>query len=240
MLLYIDELLEEIDSIKEYAEIISEKFDQQRECNELLLDAKALQKRLEYFFSVIPDGLNATNNAFRHMHFMIHYLEKDRRSSCEQDIKDILQFDLPEARNRIKSWANNLHYVDADIRSELSVLIRTGQFDSAIRKAFVLLKTRICERYEFSIEIDGGDLVNKLFGKDSIYFVDMHQKEKQAYRDLFSGLFGLVRNRFAHNNVEATLTELDLVISSVNYCLHLINDFRESPTYLTTGSDISE
>ncbi len=230
MLLYIDELVEEIDSIAEYAEIISEKFDQGRDCKELLLDARALQKRLQYFVSVMPETLNRDNNVFRHVSFMIRFLEKNQIESCSQDIKDIINFDLPAIRDQVKNWSNNLHYVDADMRTELSVLIRTGQFDSAIRKAFVLLKTRICDSYGFSHEIDGSDLVNKIFGKDSDFFEDMSPKEKQAYRDLFAGLFGLVRNRYAHNNFEASLTELDLVTSSVNYCLHLINDFREQPT----------
>ncbi|MEW8252568.1 MAG: TIGR02391 family protein [Candidatus Thiodiazotropha sp.] len=229
MLIYVDEILGEIDSIREYAAIIKEKFDQGRTAEELLLDARGLSKRIEYLYSIMPEGCSP-GNAGRHVHFMIHYLERDRINSCTQDITDIIEHDLPEGESTVRQWANNLAYVDADLRNELRTLVRTGQFDSAIRKAFVVLKERICTKYDFSNDMDGADLINKLFGSSSEYFSEMHPKEKQAHRDLFAGLFGLVRNRYAHNNVEASLTEMDTVISGINYCLRLIDEFRDEPT----------
>ena len=228
-MIYIEEILGEIDSVREYAKIIKEKFDQGRSAEELLLDARGLKKRIEYLYSIIPEGCSL-GNAGRHAHFMIHYLERNNISSCSQDIIDIIEHDLPTGEEQIRQWANNLSYVDADLRNKLRVLIRTGQFDSAIRKAFVILKERICDKYGLPKDMDGIDLINKLFGKDSEHFNDMHPREKQAHRDLFAGMFGLVRNRFAHNNVEASLTEMDTVISGINYCLRLMDDFRDEPS----------
>ena len=229
MLIYIEEILGEIDSVREYAKIIKEKFDQGRSAEELLLDARGLDKRLDYLYSIIPEGCSL-GNAGRHAHFMIHYLERNNISSCSQDIIDIIEHDLPTGEEQIRQWANSLSYVDADLRNEIRVLIRTGQFDSAIRKAFVILKDRICDKYGLPRDMDGVDLINKLFGSNSEYFSYMHPREKQAHRDLFSGMFGLVRNRFAHNNVEASLTEMDTVISGINYCLRLMDDFRDEPS----------
>ncbi len=233
MLIYIDEILGEIDSVLEYAKIIKEKFDQGRSAEELLLDVRGLAKRLEYLNAIIPEGCSL-GNAGRHVNFMIYYLEKDDISSCSKDIIDIIGHDLPAGEEQLRQWANNLSYVDADLCNELRVLIRTGQFDSAIRKAFVILKERICYKYGLPKDMDGIDLINKLFGKDSEHFNDMHPREKQAHRDLFAGMFGLVRNRFAHNNVEATLTEMDTVISGINYCLRLMDDFRDEPSNEST------
>ena len=56
MLIYIDEILGEIDSVLEYAKIIKEKFDQGRSAEELLLDVRGLAKRLEYLNAIIPEG----------------------------------------------------------------------------------------------------------------------------------------------------------------------------------------
>lgn len=228
MLLYVDEMLAEIDAIREYVEIIQLKFEAGRPSDELLLDARGLIKRMEYLNSVLPEGCSL-ENGLRHAGFMIHYLEKDDLESCRGDVRDIIMFDLPEGAASIRSWANELTYSDRELRDELRVLIRTGQFDSAIRKAFVVLKDRICRQYELPNEVDGSQLVNDLFGSKSEYFPEMNAAEKQAHRDLFAGLFGLVRNRYAHNNYEASLTELDTVISGVNYCLTLINGFKKEP-----------
>ncbi len=232
MLIYVDELLNEIESIRDYAKIIKKKFKQGRASEELLLDVYALEKRIEYLFSILPDDVQ-TGHTMRHIHFMKHFLEKDQQERCKQDIRDIIKFDLPEISNNVREWANGLQYVDADLRKEIATLIKTNQFDSAIRKAFVVFKARLCQKFDIDSSIDGTDLINRIFGTNSTFFPDMPKKQKQAYRDLFAGLFGLSRNRYAHDNVEATLSELDMVISSINYCLKLIDDFHDVETERT-------
>jgi len=228
MLLYVDEIQNELEAISEYAKIINNKFLDESNDTTLLLDAQGLLKRMEYLASVLPESCSLTHG-LRHARFLVHYLEKDDKESCSQDIRDIIESDIPNCAFEVKKWALNITYSDWELRNEIKVLIRTGQFDSAIRKSFIILKERICNKYDISREFDGVDLINQLFGKKSSHFNYMPQNEKQAHRDLFSGLFGLVRNRYAHQNVEASLTELDAVISGINYCLRLIDDFREEP-----------
>ncbi len=229
MLIYIDELLNEIKSIREYGKIIKKKFKQGRPSEELLLDVQSLQKRLEYLFSILPEEID-TGHTGRHVHFLFYYLEKDRQERCKGDIRDIVKFDLPEIATRVRTWANGLQYVDADLRREISTLIKTNQFDSAIRKAFVVFKTRLCNKFGLDHALDGDPLINQVFGEQSPYLSDMPVKQKKAYRSYFSGLFGLMRNRYAHEHIEATLSELDMVISSINYCLKLIDDFHDLET----------
>ena len=229
MLIYTDEVLNEIESIRDYAKIIKKKFKQGRPSEELLLDAEALEKRMEYLFSILPDGVS-TGNTKRHISFMKKFLIENQPNRCKQDIKEIIKYDLPAISQRIRDWANGLQYIDADLRKEIATLIKTNQFDSAIRKAFVVFKSRLCKRFDIEESIDGYDLVNRVFGASSPFFPDMPKKQRQAYRDLFAGLFGLSRNRYAHNNVAATLSELDMVVSSINYCLKLIDDFHEVET----------
>lgn len=229
MLLYVEEITAQIDAIAEYAAIVREKFEAGRPAPELLLDARALRARIENLATMLPDRAMA-GGALRHSHWMIHWLEKGEVESCKSDIVDLTETDLPGAMGALKAWSNGLAYVDADLRQEIAPLIRTRQFDSAIRKAFVVLKTRLCQKFKLDDKIDGVQLVNDLFGKKSEHFPKMDEGERQTYRDLFAGILGLLRNRFAHNNDTPDLVDLDAVITSVNLCLRIVGDFRDKPT----------
>ena len=83
-------------------------------------------------------------NALRHTRFMIYYLERIDAKSSASDIIDICESDLPAVSKAIRDWSSKLAWVDADLRRDILPLIRFCQFDSAIRKAFVILKSRLC------------------------------------------------------------------------------------------------
>jgi hypothetical protein len=225
MLIYVDEMMQEIDDISEYTRIVQAKFKAGRAASELLLDAKALRLRVQNLATMLPDEQMASE-ARRHCSWMVHFLEKGQVDRCEDDIDALVEHDLPEATRRLKEWANKLAYVDADLREEIAPLIRTRQFDSAIRKVFVVLKTRLCQKFSISEDVDGVHLVNEIFGAKSSHLPDLLPAERQTYRDLFAGLFGLLRNRFAHNNEHPDLADLDAAVANVNLCLRVIGDFR--------------
>jgi hypothetical protein len=229
MLIYVDEMMQEIDYISEYAKIVQAKFKAGREASELLLDAKSLHLRVQSLATMLPDEQMAFE-ARRHCSWMVHFLEKNQIDRCEEDIDLVVEQDLPETTRRLKEWSNKLVYVDADLRQEIAPLIRTRQFDSAIRKVFVVLKTRLCQKFSIGEDVDGVHLVNQIFGPKSVHLPDLSPAEKQNYRDLFAGLFGLLRNRFAHNNEHPDLADLDAAIANVNLCLRIVGDFREKPS----------
>jgi hypothetical protein len=226
MLIYVDEVLREVEAIQEYAEIVRKKFDAGRDAEELILDAKALDLRMDNLAAMLPEPSMAGRGP-SHCGWMLHWLEKGQVASCSSDIHDICNHDLPSTAKAIREWSSRLAYVDADLRHDIAPLIRTRQFDSAIRKAFVVLKTRLCKKFGIDERTDGADLVNELFGKKSVHFPSMDPGEKAAYRDMFAGLFGLVRNRFAHNDVQPDLSDLDAAIANVNLCLRIVGDFRQ-------------
>jgi hypothetical protein len=226
MLLYVDELMREIEGLTEYATIVREKFEQGRPANELLLDARALRSRVLNLHAMMPDG-TSSGNLRRHSAWMVHWLERDDIRSCEQDIKDIVDFDLPYTKSQVEKWSRQLVYVDAELREQVLPLLRTKQFDSAIRKAFVILKARLCAKFNLAEADDGARLINQIFAANSPHLPVLEAGQKQAYRDLFAGLFGLLRNKFAHNDVEPSLSELDTVLSAISLCLSVIGDFRK-------------
>lgn len=161
MLIYVDEIIQEIGAIQEYATIVRDKFDAGRPAAELLLDAKALHIRVENLAAMMPERAMA-GEALRHSSWMVHWLTKNDVASCTDDVHGIVDRDLPQAIANIQEWANKLTYVDADLRQEIAPLIRTRQFDSAIRKAFVVLKTRLVEKFQLAERLDGVPLVNEL------------------------------------------------------------------------------
>lgn len=231
MLLYVDEIQRELDDLFEYATIVREKFVQGRGARELLLDARALRLRAISLTAMMPEKTD-TGALLRHTGFMVYWLERGQIDSCKQDILDISESDLPSTQAQIDKWARELVYVDAELRLQVLPLLRTKQFDSAIRKAFVILKTRLCAKFGLDDGVDGDRLVNAIWGAGSTYLPELSESQKQAYRDFFAGLFRLLRNKFAHNNHEPTLSELDMVISGINHCLYVVGDFKSEETWL--------
>ena len=229
MLIYVDEIQSEIDDIMVYAGLIREKFEAGREAKELLLDAKALNARVENLYAMLPEG-RMIGNALRHTGFMIHYLERDDVGRCSGDITDICDNDLPAVSKAMREWSSKLAWVDADLRRDIQPLIRFCQFDSAIRKAFVILKTRLCRKFDIDERTDGEELVNAIFAPKTPHLSHLTPGEKAAYRNLFAGMFGLLRNRFAHNDAQPDLSDLDTALANVNMCLRIVGDFREKAT----------
>ena len=160
---------------------IREKFDAGREAAELLLDAKALDMRMENLYAMLPEP-RMIGSGCRHSDFMVYWLEKGNIDSCSADIIDICESDLPGASKALREWANKLAWVDADLRRDILPLIRFCQFDLAIRKAFVILKTRLCRKFGLDDKMDGEELVNAIFGQKSPHLPELSQAEKAAYR----------------------------------------------------------
>jgi len=229
MLIYVDEVQREIDDILKYAGLLREKFAAGRDAAELLLDAKALDMRMDNLYAMLPDG-RMIGAGGRHSGFMVYWLERNDIRSCASDIVDICEHDLPATSKALREWSSKLAWVDADLRRDILPLIRFCQFDSAIRKAFVILKTRLCRKFELGEKTDGEELVNAIFGPKSPHLPALSAGEKAAYRNLFAGMFGLLRNRFAHNDAQPNLSDLDTAIANVNMCLRIVGDFREKVT----------
>jgi hypothetical protein len=158
----------------------------------------------------------------RHLDFMEYYLKRDEREGCRSDIKDILFYDLPAAlRSTILNATNDLD-LDEKLRDAIIPLMDGGHFDSAIRKVFVLLTERLRRSFGNADEIDGEDLVNLVFGKGGKIPVSLDDSKKQAFRNLISGFYGVYRNRYAHNDREATASDCQAIVHMANQLLQEI------------------
>lgn len=140
----------------------------------------------------------------RHLNFLEYYLKRGDKDSCKSDINDVLFYDLPATLRSTIANATHGHDLDEKLREAVFPLMDGGHFDSAIRKTFVLLTDRLRRAFGVTQEIDGEDLVNLVFGKGGKIPVTLDDSKKQALRNLISGFYGVYRNRYAHNDSEAT------------------------------------
>jgi hypothetical protein len=72
--------------------------------------------------------------------------------------------------------------------------------------------------------LDGEDLINRIFGGKAPAAASLDDARRQAYRNLFSGLYGAYRNRHAHSQHVITLSEADGIISIINQLLREIDE----------------
>jgi len=155
-------------------------------------------------------------NLGRHLHFMDYYLKRNDKEGCAADIRDIVFYDLPTALKNLISGATTESHFDQKLRDAVLPLIQGGHYDSAIRKAFIVLTERLRRAFGVTDKIDGDDLVNLVFGKGGKIPVALEDSKKQSYRNLISGFYGVYRNKYAHHNVEPSLSEAKAILEMAN------------------------
>ena len=223
MLLYEYRVRDEFTRLREYAQNIRAKFERETDPSDLLLDARNLKALYTHLDSMLPEEVQGRSNLGRHISFMESWLVKDSRHGCQGDITDICERDITELENAFQSWCKNPDHYDSELAVAIADLVATHQLDSAIRKSFVVLKERLCIRFQASRDLDGPELVNTIFGKKSNVVKNLAEHERQAMRDLLCGMYGVFRNRFAHSDAEPKFAEADAIISMVNHILQKVS-----------------
>ncbi len=226
MLLYASKVQKEIRRFKEHAENLRKKFERESDVEELLFDVESLQKRLRELGAVLPEEVSGAGSLGRHVAFMVHFLKKKEVRSCAHDIVEICERDIPALENVFFAWCGSEANIDIILSKATENLLVQRELDSAIRKSFVILKERLCQLSGAPDDLDGRDLVNAIFGGGAKYPLSgLSESEREAYRHLLDGLFGVFRNPIAHTSREPTWPETDAVISMVNYVLSRVNEW---------------
>lgn len=226
MLIYEYRVRDEFLRLREYATNVRDKFQRDVPPEDLLLDAKSLWAHYERLNEMLPEQVQGKSNANRHIGFMEYWLERGDRDSCSNDIEDLCERDITDLENAFQAWCKNPDHYDSELVQAISDLLAHRQLDSAIRKAFIVLKERLCKRFRVPRELDGLDLVNKIFGKHSDVIKRLNEAERQSMRDLLAGLYGVFRNRFAHRDEEPSWAEADAVISMINHVLQEVSRIK--------------
>lgn len=219
MLIYVHRITEEFNRLRDYAANVRSKFHTETaQPDNLLLDVNSMRVLYEHLNEMLPEGVRNKCEAERHLGFMQYWLKKNNLSSCTRDIEDLCEHDIPALENAFHAWCRSPAHYDAELAKAISDLLAHGQLDSAIRKAFLVLKERLCKHLESPLDLDGAELVNRIFGTSSS-IASLSASERQAFRDLLAGLYGIFRNRFAHHNESPSWGEADAIISMINHVL---------------------
>ena len=115
---------------------------------------------------------------------------------------DILNYDLPKLQSEYTAYLKSNPHLDWMLRKECESLLVQGEFDSAIRKAFIVLKERAVKLYK----------------------IDPDKDKRIAFRNFVSSLFGYYRNLYAHNLRQDSEAAAEVVFSSINYILKVMEE----------------
>jgi len=226
LMLYLFRVNEEFRRVRECAELLRGKFQAEVNPQELLTDVRNLASLCSNLTELLPHEVRHETYLRRHLAFMEKYLSEGDPESCKSDIADICGRDVPGLEHRFQDWCTGTGHYDQQLVEQVKQLFIRGEYDSAIRKAFVILKDRLVVAFRLSKKLDGAELVNTLFGKTGKLASKLEDSERQAMRDLLAGLYGVFRNRYGHENLTATWYEAEAVLSVINVVLHHIETYR--------------
>lgn len=226
MLIYVQETLATLERLRDYADNLRQKFDLGRDAPELLLDAESLDQRLREIIDCLP-AQDMSGNCRSHLSWLVRRLKEGNVRACRQDIEDLADRDIPGTIEKLRQWSMELQHLDGELRAAVTPLIKTMQFDSAIRKSFLVLTERLRAHYDLPNGKDGEDLVNQAFGKDSSFNASLDASRRSALRNYFAGIYGVIRNKFAHGDHEATIAELEAALASVNLGLQILGELKD-------------
>ena len=225
MLIYEYRIRDEFERVKNYAENLRAKFAAEASPEELLKDRDNLVSLLNNLKELLPEEVHGWINLERHLAWMKDWLRKGKPDSCRGDIEDICLRDIPDLEKHFRDWCSNIIHYDQELVQEISGLLIRREYDSAIRKAFVILKSRLVTRFGADKTLDGADLVNRIFGTSGVLASKPDGGERQAMRDLLAGLYGVFRNKYGHQNIDAPWHETDAILSMINFILKRIEEY---------------
>lgn len=221
MSIYVEEALAAIDKLEEFCQRYLSRFENGIASSELLHGVDDFEARIKDLLIILPPGVTLSEWE-RKVHFMRTYLRNQHPGECQGDLENFISDSLPGARKQVREWAAKLGSFDDDLRAKVAHLVRIRDFSSAIRAAFVVLTERMRGKYGLPTGLDGPALVNEIFGTKSTLTPHLIDKDKQAIRDYLSGAYGVLRNKYMHNDPPRNLAELEGALATVNLALTLI------------------
>ncbi|HEX9758413.1 MAG TPA: TIGR02391 family protein [Nitrospiria bacterium] len=163
----------------------------------------------------------------RHLWFVKRYIGTDRHKLVPHNLRDIVEFDIPIIRNEFKNHIMANPSIHPRFREECGDLIAVGEFDSVIRKGFVIIRELAKRRFPLleGSQIDGINLMQKLFDNNSGLIRVHTEKDKQGgFRDIAKGLYAWARNDEMHNLRDRPVYEIECIMMLINQIMFSIDN----------------
>ena len=186
--------------------------------------AADLENAVRRFLSALPSEVDESlrdsdRGLLRHLYWINRRVGEGLPGACAGDASDIAAQDIPEVLRRFDAWYERQSPVDPDLAERVEPLISEGQLDSALRLTWVFFKTRMVEMFGVPDNLDGAQLFTELFSARGKTAEILTNSEKEAYFNLFRGLYVLSRNPVGHNDVKPDPEEFQAVLSIINSVL---------------------
>ncbi len=202
-------------------------FSEDKPATELLNALGAIQDLWTTTDPYVPQS-KSKSYLNQHLRFLELHLRNDEPDKCEVDARSLVNLDIPGVLKSLKAHAGTPIYNEI-LQARVESLLLQQEYDSAIRRAFTVLKKAIINKYAVSDDLDGDRLVNACFGKDGVARKHLDDAECDSYRGLLSGLYGLFRNKYGHNDLDGDWTEAATIIAMINWILVSL-DRKGQPT----------
>lgn len=212
-----------LERLKASSVALQKKIEAKASTDEIQSDAKSLKLVFESISRALPSQVTEGNDFTRHVDWIVRNIERKHLTVLDSDINDICQRDIPNLEAAFRKWCDDPKHYDQELANSVIDLLMMQEGDSAVRKAFVILKERLTKRFGASSTLDGPELVNAIFGARGIASDRMEDNERQAFRDLLSGLYGVFRNKYSHQDVAPLWSEVDALIAMINCVLRDID-----------------
>jgi hypothetical protein len=124
----------------------------------------------------------------------------------------------------------DLTNLDKELKERCLPILGAGNnpkhWDKAVRDAFLVLEERLrnVSGIPASEKNTSEVLVNKVFGDASSLITD--SKERTSYRNLYSGIFTVFRNKYGHRFVDPSPEDGGAIITFINLLLKMLDDLR--------------
>lgn len=117
---------------------------------------------------------------------------------------------------------------DEELRQRCARFIQRGEFDSAVRKAFILLEERLRQMLD-SPGLTGTQLANLGFNPRNgllARYLSSNESEREGLRELYSGAFKYFRNQAAHKDAGYSAVEGRAIVSFINLLLLMLYEIE--------------
>ena len=228
MLLYEYNVKEMFKRVRDLAEGVRNKFISDASASELLRDHGILDEAYKQLIQMLPEKVRKVSSFGKHLSWMKYRLERNEPNLCKTDIEEICQLDMPALEHAFLNWCGSFEHYDKEIYEKIGDLLVNYQLDSAVRKAFVILKDRLTKTFDLSQDIDGKDLVNQIFGNRGYLAGKIPEAERESMRNFLDGLYGLFRNRYSHAEIESEWYEVETILSAINWSLKQIDKYKKA------------
>lgn len=191
--------------------------------DEAILKLDLLNNKFSELERLLPKLNTDRIDAFhRHISFIRRYILNQNLS--QGNLEDIIQSDIPGIKDAYYVHLKTFPYLDSVLKEECESLLANAEYDSAIRKAFLIMKDRAVSKYNAPVNLDGEALVNYLFAPDSgKIVVDQDRTKQVAFRNFCAGFFSFFRNTYAHNLVDNPEFAAESVLATINMILKIMD-----------------